>query len=66
MHYIGTEHFINKNAAVRYYKTYGLAEHEVDDKIKAGEIKIGQPTIQQGEKLHFNDEGRYVIEVADK
>lgn len=61
---IGTSHFVSEQDARIYYRPYGLDEEEVSEKIEAGEITIGRPTVQAGDTLGI-DHGRYVITVND-
>lgn len=59
----GTAYFVSLPAACRYYLPYGFSPRDVDEKIKAGEIHIGQPEVKPGQKLVIVDEGtRYAIE----
>lgn len=63
----GTSHFVNKPAAVRYYRNYEYpnAVKAVERKIAEGEIHIGQPTLKPGETLNVIDNGtRYQITSA--
>lgn len=59
----GTSYFISKSAAIRYYRVYEgkYAEQVVEQKLKNGEIHLGEPPIVRGESLRVNDEGRYEI-----
>lgn len=57
----GTNHFVSKVAAVRYYRQYGLTESDVNKKIVDFEIAIGKPLVKKNETLHVV-EGRYVIQ----
>ncbi len=60
---VGTSHFKSRAAAIRYYKPYGNDEASVDQKITEGEIHIGSPAINEGDKLTLIDGGtRYQIE----
>lgn len=62
---LGTSHFVNVIAALRYYqRQYGEAAGEmVKKKIYSGEIKIGPPRVGPGQKLVLTDGGtRYAIE----
>lgn len=39
---------------------------DIENALKEGSIKIGQPPLKEGEKLLFNaDEGRYFIETEN-
>lgn len=59
---IGTAHFVDKAAADKYY-SYGYSPSDVSEKIKNGEIFIGAPKINPGQKLGvYSGEGRYFIE----
>lgn len=61
----GTHHFLNKTAAIKYYRPYceDLADtaQTVNQKLKEGSIAIGAPKIKEGEQLKVNEEGRYFI-----
>lgn len=58
----GTHHFVDRKAAIEYYRVYedDFAEETVDHKIRKGEIVIGKPKLSPGHKLVVN-EGRYFI-----
>ena len=61
----GTNHFVNRSAAIQYYKAYEgkYAEEAVARKIDGGEIQIGEPALKAGQKLLIDkEEGRYIIE----
>jgi len=65
---IGTCNFINKFAAIRYYSSYIggkgnriAAKALVDEKLRRKEIKLGPPSVSDGESLYINNEGRYFI-----
>jgi len=65
MIYTGTLCFVSVMAAVGYYQTYGYDADDVQHKIEAGEIHIGKPSLQPGQRLILNEqEGRYFIEEA--
>lgn len=58
----GTSHFDSLTSANRYYANYGYIAMDVSDKIKAGEIHIGQPKLKPGQTLSLNTkEGRYFV-----
>ncbi len=59
---IGTCHFVSLDAAIAYYRPYGLNNMEVISKWKNLEICIGAPQIKKGQSLKVNSEGRYIIE----
>ena len=63
---IGTNRFVSRAHAVRYYAPYGFDEHDVDEKLLTGEIAIGcaDMVLREGEKLIPNTEGRYVLLTA--
>jgi len=52
-------------AAVMYYKTYGYSRQDVKDKIFAGEVMIGKPTLREGESLELDKDRRYWIVTED-
>lgn len=57
----GTNNFVNKAAALRYYATQGYNETDVDNLIEEGNIIIGvKPEIDDDEYL-TTDDGRYII-----
>jgi hypothetical protein len=56
----GTCHFRSFIDACNYY--CDLPSKEVSEKVDAGEICIGKPTVKSNEKLYLKtDEGRYFI-----
>jgi len=65
---VGTNHFIDETSALRYYLpyydgNYRDARFAVEQKLKEGEIVIGQPQVGVDEILLVNQqEGRYFIE----
>ena len=61
---IGTNHFVNFESAVRYYKDYPYRSIRaaVMRKIHDGEIHLGPPTLKPGERLEvIDEETRYAI-----
>ena len=59
---IGTSHFVDRQAAERYYGVYGDVGIDVTNKILAGEIKLGKPPVKPGQRLEIIDNGtRYAI-----
>lgn len=61
---IGTSHFETLHAAVKYYQPYGTDSTAVLEKLESGEISIGAPAIQPGDRLAV-EQGRYHIIEAD-
>lgn len=64
---VGTNHFVSRESAVRYYRDAyaNNAEQAVQDKLAAGEIVIGKPLVGPGNTLFvIPGEGRYGIESA--
>jgi hypothetical protein len=62
---IGTNHFLSRDAAVRYYfAQYGADAHiVVAQKLLDGEIHIGRPTTKTGEHAYLIDGAtRWAIE----
>lgn len=62
---VGTAWFVNKAAAIRYYREYEFnnAESAVERKLAEGQIHIGQPPLKSGEALLLIDNGtRYAID----
>ena len=56
----GTNHFVSKSAADRYYQQYGY--ESADGQVADGSIVLGEPTIEPGEQLIvIPGEGRYAI-----
>jgi hypothetical protein len=51
----GTAHFVNEDAAVRYYRRQGFTRADVRRKAKAGEIQYGPPPVKDGESLELVD-----------
>ena len=63
----GTAHFVDWQAAVRYYAPYGYDRAAVRRKIEEGEIHLGRPPLKEGERLTIIDEGtRYAIETGER
>jgi hypothetical protein len=66
---IGTHHFVNRGAAVRYFLDYedsmNRACRAVERKLRDGSIKLGRPETQPGERLVLVDNAtRYAIVVS--
>lgn len=62
---IGTCYFVSVQAAISYYRPYGYPNlvAAIDEKLAAGEIYIGKPTISDDEALVLLDGGkRYGIQ----
>lgn len=58
----GTAYFVSQAEAVNYYKPYGYDSYQVYMKLMEGEIHVGKPPLQPGDKLSvIRDEGRYQI-----
>ena len=55
-------HFISRNAAINYYKKFGIKKEDVKVKISADEVVIGAPKIFKDQKLVVDGDGRYVVE----
>ncbi len=51
---IGTEYFVSKRLAKKYY---GMTSTDINQKIKEGAIIIGTPPTKQGERLILLDDG---------
>ena len=58
---IGTAHFTSRIAAYKYYAVYGYNHNDVNKKINDSEIFIGKPIVNENEKIHIDDDGRYFI-----
>ena len=59
---VGTAHFKDLEAALRYYRPYGSDMEDIHAKLKEGAIHLGPPEkLQPGETCLLNHEGRYVI-----
>lgn len=60
----GTNYFVSRDAAIRYYADYGISGFGADRKLMIGEIFIGKPpNLKPGESLVLMDEGqRYGID----
>lgn len=59
---VGTSHFVDLPAAIRYYKVYGYSPNDVRRKVEAGDIHIGPPALGQDERFHLDPaEGRYSV-----
>lgn len=64
-HQHGTNHFVSKAAADRYYQAMGY--DSADGQIADGSIVIGPPALKEAEELRIDQsEGRYVIRVLDQ
>ncbi len=59
----GTCNFESLEAAVAYYKPYGLLPEDVLDKLDAGEIAIGRPDTPPDVVVYL-DNGRYIMETV--
>ena len=61
---IGTSHFVNRAAAIRYYRPYegDDAPAAVNRKLIAGEIHIGPPALRPGETCRPDVDGRYIVD----
>jgi hypothetical protein len=57
----GTSHFDMLRDAVRYYRVYGFNRVEVEQKIKDGEIHLGPPKINEGERYRLDIDNRYIV-----
>jgi hypothetical protein len=57
----GTNHFVSKAAADKYYSAYGFNSADVSRKLADNEIKIGRPNTSKKVSLNIK-EGRYFIE----
>jgi alkylhydroperoxidase family enzyme len=63
----GTSHFVSLRKAVAYYRDYGFDAAGVQQKIDAGEIHIGPPSLTEGQRLEVIDHGaRYAINDDDE
>ena len=65
----GTSHFVNFTKACDYYRDYvpsrtpAELERAVRAKIEDGEISLGKPDLEPGERLLLIDDGtRYAVE----
>ncbi len=59
----GTNHFVSRAAAIRYYAAQGIDARSVDQKLKAGEIELGAPPPREGYRAIVEpSEGRYFME----
>lgn len=64
---VGTSYFVSRELAIRYYRPYHYEDttRAVGAKLAGGEIHIGKPPLQPGDKLLIIDEGtRYAIQEA--
>lgn len=58
----GTSYFVSLAKAAQYYRDYGYSMADIERKVAAGEIHIGKPPLNRGEKLLIIDDGtRYAI-----
>lgn len=63
---VGTSHFVNRLAAIRYYLPYGYTAATLARKEEEGEIHFGPPPLKPGERLVVIDDGtRYAIETEE-
>lgn len=59
---VGTSHFVTFEKACQYYAVYGYSKADVRKLVNTGEIHIGAPQVQTGERLVFIDDAtRYAI-----
>lgn len=59
---VGTSHFVSFARACQYYAVYGYSKADVRKLVNTGEIHIGAPQVQPGERLVFIDDAtRYAI-----
>ncbi len=58
---VGTHHFVDRKAAVKYYKTCGEDAKAVTKKIKDGAICIGIPPVKENERFVTDEDGRYYL-----
>lgn len=63
---IGTSHFKDLVAAIKYYRSteslsFAEGVRAVNTKLQEGSIHLGPPAIKANEKLSLNSEGRYFI-----
>jgi hypothetical protein len=64
----GTSHFVSLTHAAHYYQSQGYGDWSESysaaaEKLRDGEIAVGKPTLQRGERLLVIDNGtRYAIE----
>jgi hypothetical protein len=64
MKIIGTNHFCSAKSALRYYRQQWPATSmdDIHAKVKDGEIRLGVPELQEGQRLGTTDNGaRYTI-----
>jgi hypothetical protein len=60
---IGTNHFVDRKAANKYYTQYGHTVTDVAVMIECKQIVLGKPKITKGQKLLIVDGGtRYAIQ----
>lgn len=59
---IGTSYFVSVATARRYYADYGFTRGQVLRKVEIGEIRLGRPDTEPGQKIEIIDNGtRYAI-----
>ncbi len=59
---VGTSHFVTFARACQYYAVYGYSKADVRKLVNTGEIYIGAPRVNPGERLVLVDEAtRYAI-----
>lgn len=56
-----TNNFVSRNAAITFYKRYGITKDAVKAKIIACEINVGVPTLKKHESVSLDSDGKYVI-----
>ena len=62
----GTPYFVSLKTAIDYHRTYGATIAAVKRKIEAGEIHIGKPPLNPGDRLVTIDKAtRYAIETPE-
>lgn len=57
----GTCHFASLTDATVYYRPYGYDRAAVVNKLNAGEIHIGRPSVAENQIISIDSDGRYHI-----
>ena len=56
---VGTENFMSRRHALKYYRDHGYDSKDVDRKMHVGEIFIGRPARELGTLITVDVDGRY-------
>ncbi len=62
----GTHHFLDRQAAIKYYKAYeSQPAKAVDRKLQEGEIALGKPPLKHNQTCFLIDDGtRWAVKTS--